>query len=281
MNIGPHVLAVCSWSLKPTSMAELVAKVKELGLAHVQLGLLRLIQLDDKRKHEELGHLRASGIALTGGMIAFPGEDYSTIAAIRRTGGFIPDDEWPLRRRLAKESARLARELGVGSITTHVGFVPTPGDPGYSTIRDRVREVASDLAHFDVDLLMETGQEPAAELLEFLHDLAAPNVHINFDPANMILYGAGDPIAAIATLGPHIRHVHAKDATPSPHPGQEWGQEVPLGSGQVDPAAFLTALRAAGYTGPLALEREAGTDRLADLRTGIHCLQSAADSMPR
>ena len=75
----------------------------------------------------------------------------------------------------------------------------------------------------------------------FLNDLSAPNVGINFDPANMILYGAGDPIAAVATLGRHIRHVHAKDATPSDRPGEKWGEEVPFGKGDVNPAAFLKA----------------------------------------
>src|SRR5438552_2926803 len=83
---------------------------------------------------------------------------------------------------------------------------------------------------------MAAGQEPAEELLEFLHELNAPNVHINFDPANMILYGAGDPIAAVRLLGKHIRHVHVKDATASTRPGVEWGEEVPFGTGQVNPS---------------------------------------------
>src|SRR6185437_4044262 len=141
-------------------------------------------------------------------------------------------------RRLAREAARLAQELGIRLVSTHVGFVPHAKDPAYAGIRDRVREVASDFAGFGVDLLMETGQERADELLEFLNDLAAPNVGINFDPANMILYGAGDPIAAIRTLGRHIRHVHAKDAIGSAKPGQEWGQEMAFGKGQVNPSEF-------------------------------------------
>ena len=132
MKLHGHDIGVCSWSLQPSDIAELVERVKPLGLQHVQLALGPLLTLDDKRKHQELGHLRASGLSLTGGMIAFPGEDYSTIDAIRRTGGFVPDDEWPLRKRLASEAARLPRNWACGTITTHVGFVPPPSDPAYA-----------------------------------------------------------------------------------------------------------------------------------------------------
>jgi sugar phosphate isomerase/epimerase len=123
---------------------------------------------------------------------------------------------------------------------------------------------------------METGQEKAEELLEFLHDLQRDNVFINFDPANMILYGAGEPIAAIKTLGQFIRHVHVKDATPSNKPGEEWGAEVPFGTGQVGAARFLQALKGTGYTGPLCIEREAGTQRLIDVQAAVEALRTAA-----
>jgi len=250
--------------------------LNELELQHVQLGLLDLIQLDDKRKHLELGHLRAGNVKFTGGMMAFPGEDYSTIDAIRRTGGFLPDDTWVLRRRLSQEGAKLARELGMSLIGTHVGFVPPKSDANYRTILSRVREVAGVFAESGLELLMETGQERADELLHFLHELSSPNVHINFDPANMVLYGAGDPIEAIRTLGQHIRHVHVKDATPSARPGVEWGEEVPFGTGHVDPAAFLRALREVGYGGALTVEREAGDNRVGDVRTAIESLRAVS-----
>lgn len=275
MNIAGHQISVCSWSLQPRDMTELAAKVKQLGLDKVQIALLDLVQLDDKRKHFELGQLRSAGIGFTAGMMSFPGEDYTTIDHIRRTGGLVPDDQWPLRRRLAREAARLASELSIRMIGTHVGFVPEPHRPGYAIVRDRVREVAADFAGIGVDLLMETGQEKADELLAFLNDLSAPNVGINFDPANMILYGAGDPIAAVSTLGRHIRHVHAKDATPSDQPGEKWGEEVPFGKGKVNPAAFLKALQAVGYSGPIAVEREAGNSRLEDVQFAIKSLQAA------
>src|SRR6185503_81855 len=119
MNIRGHEIAVCSWSLQPKETAQLVERVKQLGLQHVQLALAPLLFLDDKRKHFELGQLRAAGLKLTAGMISFPGEDYSSIDAIRRTGGYVPDDQWELRKRMSGQSARLGKELGLAAVTTH------------------------------------------------------------------------------------------------------------------------------------------------------------------
>jgi L-ribulose-5-phosphate 3-epimerase len=276
MNIGGHTIGVCSWSLHPKDTADLVAQVKQAGLSHVQLGLAGLSVLDDKRKLHELDHLRAAGIAITGGMVGFQGEDYSSIANIRRTGGFVPDQDWAVRKSITQQAAALARKLGLSHISAHVGFVPPRGETNYQTVRDRIREIADLFAAHQLSLLMETGQEKAEELLEFLHDLARDNVFINFDPANMILYGAGEPIPAIRTLGKFIRHVHVKDATASATPGEAWGEEVPFGAGQVGAERFLRALHEVGYTGPLCIEREAGNQRLADVKAAITALKQAA-----
>jgi sugar phosphate isomerase/epimerase len=278
MNIGGHDIAVCSWSLQPRDTAHLVELVKQLGLQHVQLALGPLLMLDDKRKHLELGHLRAAGIQLTAGMIAFPGEDYSSIDTIRRTGGYVPDDQWDLRKRMSAQAAVLGSELGLKAVTTHVGFVPRKGEYGYDRMLNRVREVAKEFGSHGIELGMETGQESAGELLEFLDDLDTPNVFVNFDPANMILYGAGDPIDAIRTLARHIRHVHAKDGTASDRPGEAWGEEVAFGTGQVGPQRFLGALDRIDYRGPLAIEREAGSQRMADVRAAIESLRRAASA---
>ena len=92
----------------------------------------------------------------------------------------------------------------------------------------------------------------------------------------MILYGAGEPIEAIGILGRHIGHVHVKDATMSNSPGIGWGTEVPFGAGQVPAKEFLRALVDAGYTGPLAIEREAGENRMEDIAFAIQTLKKAA-----
>ena len=277
MNIAGHDIGVCSWSLRPTDVGDLVEKVRGLGLGHVQLAMEPLLFLDDKRKHQQLGLLRASGLVITSTMISFPGEDYSSIAKIRETGGLVPEGHWGVRKKLTEQAVRLSAELGVKLLSTHIGFVPPSNHEAYPNVVARIREVATLFGDSGLELLMETGQERAEELLQFLNDLAVRNVHVNFDPANMILYGAGDPIEAIATLGRHIRHVHVKDGTLSAQPGVKWGEEVPFGTGQVPPREFLEALHAVDYRGPLVIEREAGEQRMEDVGAAVEVLREAGE----
>jgi len=82
------------------------------------------------------------------------------------------------------------------------------------------------------------------------------NLFINFDPANMILYGTGEPIEALRKVGKYVKSVHCKDGKWAKNPGQEWGLEVPLGQGDVGMENYLRTLKEIGYTGPLTIERE-------------------------
>ena len=90
----------------------------------------------------------------------------------------------------------------------------------------------------------------------------------------MLLYDMGDPIRAVEILGPDISSVHCKDANRPTAPG-EWGEEVPLGQGQVNMRRFVEALKKAGYTGPLVIEREVGDQeqRVAACEHGIRVLR--------
>jgi sugar phosphate isomerase/epimerase len=87
-------------------------------------------------------------------------------------------------------------------------------------------------------------------------DTETQNLFINFDPANMILYGTGEPIAALERVGQFVRSVHCKDGKWAKNPGKEWGQEVPLGEGDVNIERYLRTLDSIGYSGPLTIERE-------------------------
>jgi sugar phosphate isomerase/epimerase len=98
-------------------------------------------------------------------------------------------------------------------------------------------------------------------------------VGVNFDPANMILYGMGDPVAAIRTLAPHVVQVHVKDAVPTAVPGT-WGREVVSGTGAVDWTAFLAAVRALPRVVDLVIEREAGPTREADIQSAVALLRA-------
>jgi L-ribulose-5-phosphate 3-epimerase len=277
MNIGGHDIGVCSWSLRPENTAQLVYMAQQLGLAHVQLAMESFLDMTDDARADEFAKIKDAGISITAGMIGFPGEDYSSIAVIRQTGGFVPDDLYAQRRDMTISAGKICAAAGVKGLTSHVGFIPNSSHPTYETMVKRVAEVASVLGDLGIDFGMETGQESAPELLQFLNDLTRKNVFVNFDPANMILYGAGDPIESVKVLGRHIRHVHIKDAVLSKAPGTVWGEEVPFGTGQVGAGDFLAALNQINYSGPLVIEREAGEQRLADVALGIKTIQSALE----
>ena len=145
----------------------------------------------------------------------------------------------------------------------------------------RLREVADLFAQHGLSLAMETGQEAASELLQFLNDVARANVVVNFDPANMLLYGAGNPVDAVRVLGRHVQHVHIKDAICSNQPGTRWGEEVAFGKGQVNAQAFLTTLRSGGYRGPLVIEREAAPPGWPTSSTRSECWKRCFGPGPR
>jgi sugar phosphate isomerase/epimerase len=128
--------------------------------------------------------------------------------------------------------------------------------PLYREIVAVARDVCDHCAALDQSLHLETGQETADDLLAFIHDVERSNLGINFDPANMILYGTGEPIAALKKVGRFVKSVHCKDGKWAQNPGKEWGQEVPLGAGDVGMENYLRTLKEIGYDGPLTIERE-------------------------
>lgn len=272
MNIGGHDIGVCDWSLKQASTADLVAAMRDLGLSHLQIALAPLLDGSVESRNDTLAAIKDAGIEIVSGMVAFADENYASIASIRQTGGFVSPAHWPARRERACAAAKLAAQIGVTVVSTHAGFIPPSGDPAYRTVVDNLATLASGYDQHGVDIVLETGQEKATELLQFLNDLNAPNVGVNFDAANLIMYGAGDPAEAVAILGRHIRHVHIKDAVASLQPGIEWGHEEVFGEGQVDVHGLLRALRNVGYAGPLVIEREAGPDRVEDVRAAVRVL---------
>lgn len=259
-------LGVCSWSLQPASPADLAAKVRAAGLRHVQLAL-DPIRRGDWPLDDTLRHLREAGISIVSGMMAFEGEDYSTLDSIRETGGVRLDHHWPANLAAAEANAALARRLGLSLVTFHAGFLPhDPRDPIRAVMLDRIRRLADVFAAQGVAVALETGQETADTLVQVLRDLDHPNVGVNFDPANMILYGMGDPQGALGFLLPYVRQVHIKDARASAVSGR-WGTEVPVGQGQVDWDEFFAILHDASLSVDMLIEREAGSSRVADVIT--------------
>lgn len=255
-------IGVCSWSLQPTSPGDLAARVSECGVEGVQLALdpIRRGEWDEA---EAISALRE--VPLLSGMMATHGEDYSTLETIRQTGGLRPDRHWEANLAAARDNAALAERLGLKLVTLHAGFLPHDSDdPERSVMVQRLRSVSQIFADHGVRLGLETGQESAETLDQILDEIADANVGVNFDPANMLLYGMGDPVEALRRLSPRILQVHIKDALPARVPG-EWGRETAVGMGAVRWSRFFAALRECNVRCNLIIEREAGAKRVEDV----------------
>jgi sugar phosphate isomerase/epimerase len=256
-------LAVCSWSLRPKDPADLIGRLGQLGMDKVQLALGPLA--GEPAWAGAGAKLAAAGVKIVSGMFGTVGEDYTTLETIRKTGGIVPDATWDENWRNIQQYVKLAARLKLKLVSFHCGFLPEdPSDASYDKLIGRLVKIADAFARAGIGLAMETGQEDAGTLKEFLDRLAKPNVGVNFDPANMILYAKGDPVAAVKVLMPYVRQIHIKDATATKVPGQ-WGAEVPVGTGEVAWPAFFAALKAGGFGGYMSIEREAGEQRIADI----------------
>ena len=241
-------------------------KLRETGIHRVQLAL------DPLRENPAVWRdasavLKAAGITIVSGMFGCVGEDYTTLESIRLTGGIAPDATWPQNLGNIRATVEIASRLGVKLVTFHAGFVPhEPANPGFANMVERLAIVADLFSAAGIRTGLETGQETADGLAILLEILRHPDVVVNFDPANMLLYGKGDPVEAVRVLARWIRQIHVKDANQSPAAGT-WGEEVAVGTGQVDWRAFFATLADVGFTGDMVIEREAGTQRVTDIRT--------------
>jgi sugar phosphate isomerase/epimerase len=230
---------------------------RDLGVPTIHLHTPHRGSRTQARAREFSLRLSDFGIRVTCVFAGFEGESYANIPTVTRTVGLVPPKTRVARATELLEIADFAKLLGVSAVGLHIGFVPHDASSReYRDVLQVARDACDHLAGNGQALHLETGQEPADVLVQFLGDVERDNLFVNFDPANMILYGAGEPLPALRRLGPFVRSIHCKDATWSDQPGETWGREVPLGEGAVDFEAYLSTLAEIGYEGPLTIERE-------------------------
>ncbi len=234
---------------------------RELGVPTIHLHAPEQRNRTAAAAGEFLARLETAKITISAVFAGFEGESYADIPTVSRTVGLVPPETRAARVQELKEISDFTHLLGVNVTALHLGFVPhDPADPLYGQIVAVTREVCDYCRGNGQSLHLETGQETADALLQFIADVGRDNLFINFDPANMILYGTGEPIAALKKVGHYVRSVHCKDGKWAARPGKEWGVEVPLGEGDVGMEDYLRTLKEIGYTGPLTIEREIPQD---------------------
>ena len=253
-------------------------KAKAVGVDNVQLGCPPDEFLAGEGFMELKESIESSGIRVTTVFCGFEGESYADIPTVRSTVGYVPEETRAERVEKTYAISEFARGLGVDAVAAHIGFIPEDeNDPLFQQMVETQRTIADYCAQNGQVFSLETGQETGEGLLHFLQTVDRPNVKVNFDPANMILYGCGEPIAAMDAVKDYIVSVHAKDAVWSEHPGETWGAETPLGEGDVGMDRFVEKLKQIGFDGFITIEREiAGPEQIEDMKKGVELLRSLA-----
>ncbi len=279
-KLNPMEIGVMFWAgADPVAS---LRQVKEFGVRCGQLGIPGDMPLEGAA-----GAWRAAagaeGFTIVTVFAAYEGESYLDIPAIQRTVGFFPPETRQIREARTLQVSDFAAALGVDSIACHVGCIPEdPNDPDRRAVRDIVRRVADHAASHGQRFALETGQETAQALVDFIREVDRPNVRVNFDPANMLLYGTGDPLEAVDLLAPFIISVHCKDGDYPPAwiPGA-LGPEYPLGHGVVGIERLLAKLAELGYQGTINVEREVDDEqqKREEIAAGVQLLRRLTDGL--
>jgi sugar phosphate isomerase/epimerase len=279
-KLQPFEIGVIFWAGRDPQ--ETLSELTALGVRSGQIGIPG--DLDTASVGEWKDALADAGFTAYTAVAAFEGESYADAPTVQRTVGFIPPATRDAREKRMKEVADFGVRVGASGIATHIGFVPEDvSAPDYISVRDLVRRICDYATKLDLTFALETGQERAEVLLRFIRDVDRPNLGINFDPANMILYGTGDPVEALRALAPHVLSVHCKDGDwPPPGDPIALGEERPLGAGAVGVERFLRELARVGYRGPLAIEREANdpAERMRDISAAVVLLRATLQKIP-
>jgi sugar phosphate isomerase/epimerase len=200
-------------------------------------------------------------VEATSAVATGPGPEVYDFYRGPETIGLVPKEYRAARIARIQEISEFAKHAGISAVQTHCGFIPeNPNDPVYHEAVEAIRTVAQYCKKNGQVFRAETGQETPITLLRAIHDVGLDNVGVNFDVANLIMYGKADPVEAVDVLGPYIQGVHAKDGLYPTDP-KKLGEEVPIGQGKVNFAAVIAKLKKVGYKNPLTIEREISGDR--------------------
>jgi sugar phosphate isomerase/epimerase len=249
--------------------------VSQLGLHVCQLVSWDMSQATKEVAERVVREAKAADVRVCAMWAGVPGPAEWNFTAGPVTLGIVPESYRAERVEALKRWADFAHSIGAPAIITHCGFIPeNMTDPAYQPVVEAIREVALYCERLGIGFWFETGQETPIVLLRTIERISTSNLGINLDPANLILYGKGNPIDALDVIGDYVRNVHVKDGL-YPTNGEQLGREVRAGLGKVNFPLLIKLLKDRGFQGELIIEREiAGEEQITDIRRTMDDLRS-------
>jgi len=241
-----------------------IAKVHDLGFPTCQAFVDEIDSVLAGRLREALNKYQIEATSL---VVGGPGREVWDFYGGPLTIGLVPRETREARIAHIKKASDFAKQCGIAAVQTHCGFIPeNPNDPVYKETVTAMRDVAGYCKRNGQNFRYETGQETPIALVRAIQDVGLDNQGVNFDLANLILYGKANPVDAIELLGPYVQGIHAKDGLWPTNP-KELGQEVPIGKGKVDFPRIIGRLKELNYRGAVTIEREiSGPQQAEDVR---------------
>ncbi len=253
-------------------------KAADLGLSSCQLSMWSGV-FTDGMAQRILAACAQTGLTVTAVWAGWSGPAEWNFTYGPATIGLVPPAYRFQRMQEIIAAADFAKKIGVDKIITHVGFIPeNPDHPDFQGTVGALRAICRHLQAQGQYFLFETGQETPVTMLRTIQAIGLDNIGINFDTANLILYGKANTLDALDVFGQYVMDTHIKDGL-YPTDGMSLGRETKAGDGRADIPAVVQKLHSLGYTGAFTIERETtGEQQIRDIIEARDLLRRAMDS---
>ena len=242
--------------LHPAKEDHMFDRVAALGLTTCQVNIWNSDYYSEALAKKVLDQSAATGVKPCALWAGYSGPVRWNFTEGPITLGVVPEESRERRVNDLKKGADFAKMIGVPAIITHCGFIPeNMTDPLYPGVLAAINDVASYCKELGLGFWFETGQETPVVILRVIEELGLGNFGINLDPANLLMYGKGNPIDSLEVFGKYVRNIHVKDGM-TPTDGKRLGREVQVGKGMVNFPRFVKRLHEIGFDGEFIIERE-------------------------
>ena len=262
------------------NLVERINAAKELGLESFQLSIWDPTLYTDEEAEVIRNAIQETGFVMSALWAGWTGPCEWNFNYGPTTIGLVPPAYRFQRVQELLKASEFAEKINVTDIITHVGFLPeNPDSPDFAGTVGALRYLCKKMQKKGQNFLFETGQETPVTMLRTIEAIGTDNLGINFDTANLILYGKANSVDALEVFGKYVRNTHIKDGL-YPTDGMKLGHETAVGEGKGNIPAVVAKLKELGYEGHFTIEREiTGEQQITDIAIAKALLEKTFDEL--